>query len=220
MYRGRVVSLRDNGCFVELIDFRGREGLVHKSNIAARMLTSASDAVKRGQEVWVKVISISGDRLSLSIRDVDQTTGKDLLASAKTVPVGNVDAPSELRGLSGIRPKPEAGEVGGPPVRRRRPLTDNELWELKQLRASCVLTNEEMPDYEPEVGMQYTGGEPVEEFEIDINEDEPPFLAGQSSKSGIEMSPIKIVKNPDGSLQRAAMTQTALAKERRELREQ
>ena len=34
------------------------------------------------------------------------------------------------------------------------------------------------------------------------------------------MSPIKVVKNPDGSLQRAAMTQSALAKERRELREQ
>ena len=34
------------------------------------------------------------------------------------------------------------------------------------------------------------------------------------------MSPIKIVKNPDGSLQRAAMTQSALAKERRELKEQ
>ena len=31
---------------------------------------------------------------------------------------------------------------------------------------------------------------------------------------------MKIVKNPDGSLQRAAMTQSALAKERRELREQ
>jgi hypothetical protein len=34
------------------------------------------------------------------------------------------------------------------------------------------------------------------------------------------MSPIKIVKNPDGSMQRAAMTQSALAKERRELKEQ
>ena len=34
------------------------------------------------------------------------------------------------------------------------------------------------------------------------------------------MSPIKIVKNPDGSMQRAAMTASALAKERRELKEQ
>jgi hypothetical protein len=46
-----------------------------------------------------------------------------------------------------------------------------------------------------------------EEFEIDLNDAEPEFLKGHSSKSGIEMSPIKIVKNPEGSLQRAAMTQ-------------
>ena len=59
-----------------------------------------------------------------------------------------------------------------------------------------------------------------EEFEIDIEEQEPAFLRGVSSRSGVEMSPIKIVKNPDGSLQRAAMTQSALAKERRELKDQ
>ncbi len=40
-----------------------------------------------------------------------------------------------------------------------------------------------------------------EEFEIDINEAEPAFLKGQSSRSGVEVSPIKIVKNPDGSMQ-------------------
>ena len=59
-----------------------------------------------------------------------------------------------------------------------------------------------------------------EEFEIDLNEREPAFLAGHTAASGGDMSPIKIVKNPDGSLQRAAMTQSALAKERRELRDQ
>ena len=56
--------------------------------------------------------------------------------------------------------------------------------------------------------------DPEEEFEIDINEEEPAFLKGQSSKSGVEMSPIMIVRNPDGSMQRAGMTQSALAKER------
>lgn len=45
-----------------------------------------------------------------------------------------------------------------------------------------------------------------EEFEIDLNDDEPEFLKGHSSRSGIEMSPVKIVKNPEGSMQRAAMT--------------
>ena len=32
----------------------------------------------------------------------------------------------------------------------------------------------------------------------------------------MQLSPVKIVANPDGSMQRAAMTQSALAKERRE----
>ncbi len=59
-----------------------------------------------------------------------------------------------------------------------------------------------------------------QEFEIDINESEPLFLKGQTTRTGIQMSPIKIVKNPDGSMQRAAMTQSALAKERRELKQQ
>jgi len=40
-----------------------------------------------------------------------------------------------------------------------------------------------------------------DEFEIDINEQEPAFLKGQSTKNGGEVSPVKIVANPDGSLQ-------------------
>jgi len=60
--------------------------------------------------------------------------------------------------------------------------------------------------------------ETEEELEIELNESEPLFLRGQT-KLSVAMSPIKIVKNPDGSLQRAAMTQSALAKERRELKE-
>jgi ATP-dependent RNA helicase DHX8/PRP22 len=40
-----------------------------------------------------------------------------------------------------------------------------------------------------------------EEYEIDLNDEEPAFLKGCSSRSGIEMSPIKIVKNMEGSMQ-------------------
>lgn len=69
-------------------------------------------------------------------------------------------------------------------------------------------------------GIMHVDDDVEEEFEIDLSEVEPAFLAGQTSKQGVEVSPIKIVKNPDGSLQRAAMTQSALAKERRELKEQ
>ena len=44
-------------------------------------------------------------------------------------------------------------------------------------------------------------------------------MRGQVPSEG-DVSPIKIVKNPDGSMQRAAMTQSALAKERREIKDQ
>ena len=50
-------------------------------------------------------------------------------------------------------------------------------------------------------GIMHVEDDAEEEFEIDINEQEPAFLKGQSTKNGAEVSPVKIVANPDGSLQ-------------------
>lgn len=50
-------------------------------------------------------------------------------------------------------------------------------------------------------GLMHVDDDVEEEFEIDINDEEPEFLKGQSTKSGVEVSPVKIVANPDGSLQ-------------------
>jgi ATP-dependent RNA helicase DHX8/PRP22 len=69
------------------------------------------DVVKRGQDVWVKVISTSGQRLSLSMRDVDQATGQDLLPMGRHTDAlnpagpgaGGKNALTALHGLSGIK---------------------------------------------------------------------------------------------------------------------
>jgi ATP-dependent RNA helicase DHX8/PRP22 len=58
-----------------------------------------------------------------------------------------------------------------------------------------------------------------EEVEIELREEEPPFLKGQTAKAGVHFSPIRLVKNPNGNLHRAAIQQSELAKDRRELRE-
>ena len=50
-------------------------------------------------------------------------------------------------------------------------------------------------------GLLHVEDDIEDEFEIDINEQEPAFLKGQSTKNGGEVSPVKIVANPDGSLQ-------------------
>ncbi|KAK9907427.1 hypothetical protein WJX75_003407 [Coccomyxa subellipsoidea] len=225
VYRGRVTNVMDFGCFVEVQGIQQRcEGLVHLSNISKTKAGSAKDVVKRGQEVWVKVISMTGQRISLSMRDVDQSTGQDLLPGARmgadgVNPSGPAGAaPSQgLRGLSGIKVSDEPTAVGRP----RKRLTSPERWEVTQLIKAGVLDVTEYPTFDEEgQGLMHVDDDVEEEFEIDINDEEPEFLKGQSAKSGVEVSPVKIVANPDGSLQRAAMTQSALSKERRELREQ
>ena len=91
VYRGRVTGTVDFGCFVLLEGVRGRwEGLVHVSQMShpsgARGATvaRAQDAVRKGQAVFVKVKRVIGNKMSLSMREADQTTGQDLLP-AKTV---------------------------------------------------------------------------------------------------------------------------------------
>ncbi|KAK9841672.1 hypothetical protein WJX74_009878 [Apatococcus lobatus] len=231
VYRGSVATVGDFGVFVQLQGFPGKvEGLVHMQNLSKTRVNNPREFVKRGQEVWIKVISVSGGRMSLSMRDVDQETGRDLLPQTKPAPAGddrsNPAAPtgapqSGLHGLSGI--KVHDDDVLDP-AKLRRPgkrLTSPERWEVNQLIKSGVLSVSEYPTFDEEgQGILNVDDDVEEEFEVDINEAEPQFLQGQSSRSGVEVSPIKIVKNPDGSLQRAAMTQSALSKERRELREQ
>eukprot|EP00249_Psilotum_nudum_P023176 c28773_g1_i1 orf=661-4329(-) len=227
VYRGRISRIMDNGCFVQIFGFRDRkEGIVHVSQIASRRIVNAKDAVKRDQEVWVKIVSLSGQKISLSMRDVDQRTGEDLLPmkmitadeeSFRANPSSLNELPSARKGLSGIMIVEDDDNTSS-----RRPLkrmSSPERWEAKQLVASGVLKVNEDPTYDEDVGLLYQDEGAEEELEIELNEDEPAFLRGQTRYS-IDVSPVKIVKNPDGSLQRAAMTQSALAKERRELREQ
>ncbi|KAF9588436.1 hypothetical protein IFM89_010195 [Coptis chinensis] len=228
VYAGKVSRVMETGCFVQLNDFRGKEGLVHVSQLASRRrrIPNAKDVVKRGQDVFVKVISLMGQKMSLSMRDVDQTTGKDLIPMKKRTdddasrvnPQSSNQGPTSRTGLSGIRITEDDG-----PSSSRRPLkrmSSPEKWEAKQLMAAGVLDIREHPMCdEDEDGLLYQEEGAEEELEIELNEDEPAFLQGQSRYS-TDMSPVKIFKNPEGSLSRAAALQSALIKERREVREQ
>ncbi|KAL8160868.1 hypothetical protein V2J09_012357 [Rumex salicifolius] len=229
IYKGRISRVMEVGAFVQLSEFRGKEGLCHVSQMVTRRIAKAKDVVKRDQEVFVKVISVSGDKLSLSMRDVDQTTGKDLQPlkkssgndnAARSNPSGS-NGPTSRVGLSGIRITEE--DQSGSSRRPSKRMSSPELWEAKQLIASGVMSAKDYPMYDEEGD---GGGGPVyqeegaeELLDIEMNDDEPAFLQGQTRYS-VDMSPVKIFKNPEGSLSRAAALQSALIKERREVREQ
>jgi ATP-dependent RNA helicase DHX8/PRP22 len=59
-----------------------------------------------------------------------------------------------------------------------------------------------------------------EQAEIELNDKEAPFLQGKTTKSHVSLAPVLISKNPDGSLQRAAMSQVQRAKDRKDIRDQ
>ena len=80
VYRGRVVSIKEFGCFVEV--FPGREGLVHISELANFRVKQVDDIVKMGDEIWVKCIGIDEKgRVKLSRRAAMEDRDREMAAS-------------------------------------------------------------------------------------------------------------------------------------------
>ncbi|KAL4253595.1 RNA helicase [Abortiporus biennis] len=223
IYNGRVSSLKDFGAFVQLEGVAGRvEGMVHVSNIQqGARVNSASDLLGRGQQVKVKVMSVAGSRVSLSMKDVDQATGRDLTPHLRIKSEAELAEEEQQRSARGANAIPllSKGVVKDEPVRSAKRLTSPERWEIKQLISSGIIDASEYPDLDEDFTNPMAHAEVEEEMDIEVREDEPAFLAGQTKKT-LDLSPVKIVKAPDGSMNRAALAGASLAKERRELRQQ
>ena len=106
IYDGTISKLMDFGAFVELEGFaRGEriEGLVHVSRLANHgMVKKAEDVVSRGQKVKVKVLMMGTGKLTLSMRDVDQKTGKDLMPRAADGSLAVPDRGPRRKGKSSL----------------------------------------------------------------------------------------------------------------------
>ncbi|PIK41418.1 putative ATP-dependent RNA helicase DHX8-like [Apostichopus japonicus] len=226
LYEGKVTNIMQFGCFVQLEGLRRRcEGLVHISELRREgRVADVNDVVSRGQKVKVKVLAISGTKIRLSMKDVDQKSGEDLNPklskglqhSEDSEDVSrNPDRPTTLPLVQA--PGPDVEDVG---MRRRvQRVTSPERWELKQMMAANCIDKSELPDFDEVTGiLPKEDGDSDEEVEIELKEEDPPFLSGHGRQS-IDLSPVRIVKNPDGTLSKAAMMQSALAKERRELKQ-
>jgi ATP-dependent RNA helicase DHX8/PRP22 len=260
IYKGRVTKILNFGVFVDLDVEPKREGMIHISQLSKSKINHPKDLdIRNMQHVFVKVISISGGKIMLSLKDVDQSSGKDLMphrsraaenvsgqqgmissansGSASTAIVHPGLDVAELKrreeeedafrrsklsgmeksyGLSGEKNRNNEDQGN----RRRKQLTEQELFEAQQLIRSGVLSVDKYPTFDQDSGMGMLAVEETEEeYDVELADSEPAFLRGQTRRSGKDLSPIKIIKNPDGSMQRAAMQQSSLAKERRELRQ-
>jgi len=285
IYTGTISRILDFGIVVDLNIANNSsspdnkiQGMVHTSNITKNRIDKPRDAnLRPNQKVYIKLISI-GQRgvqggageggLMLSMKDVDQISGRDLMphrsvAAASTSSSGSMGmggsrmnnvtdtvaasasaavvhpgldvaalkrrqeeeeadsiAHRQMQGMQGRGGNNGGGNGGGGGVRRKQQLTEQELFEAQQLIRSGVLPVEQYPTFDNEGGLGMLAQETTEEeTEVELADFEPAFLRGQTRRSGRDLEPVRIVKNPDGSLQRAAMQQGTLAKERRELRQ-
>ena len=77
IYNGKVVKTVDFGAFVNFLG--ARDGLVHISELQNERTEKTTDICKEGDEVKVKVIGFDDrGKVKLSMKRVDQKTGKDL----------------------------------------------------------------------------------------------------------------------------------------------
>lgn len=223
IYSGKIANIVPFGCFVQLFGLRKRwEGLVHISQLRAEgRVTDVTEVVTRNQTVKVKVMSITGQKVSLSMKEVDQDSGKDLnpLSHApeddESLRDRNPDGPfSSSTSMLNLQGNGMEGDEHESRKRVTR-ISSPERWEIKQMISSGVLDRSEMPDFDEETGLLPKDEDDEADIEIEIVEEEPPFLSGHG-RALHDLSPVRIVKNPDGSLAQAAMMQSALSKERRE----
>lgn len=233
VYDGVITGIKPFGAFVSLQGVQGRaSGLVHVSAMQANArVNDPSDLVSQGQPVKVKVISIKDGKIGLSMKEVEQSTGRDLVPQKRLASGANMErldgmgpesnGNDRYRSLSADVPVIE-GDMNGRPMRQKKRMTSPERWEIQQLIASGAISALDYPDINEEYNATLAGEgefEEEEEVDIEVRDEEPPFLAGQTKQS-LELSPIRVVKAPDGSMNRAAMAGTSLAKERRDLRQQ
>lgn len=92
-------------------------------------------------------------------------------------------------------------------------MSSPERWEWKQMQAAGGVKAHELAEIEDE-------DDDVEDVEVEMAEQGAPFLRAHGNFHSVDLEPVCIVKNPDGSLSKAAMMRAALAKESREIRQQ
>ncbi|KAM9038395.1 nucleolar protein of 40 kDa [Sarcophilus harrisii] len=81
IFRGEVVTVTEYGAFIKIPGCK-KQGLVHRTHMSSCRVDKPSEIVDVGDKVWVKLIGreMKDDKikLSLSMKVVNQGTGKDL----------------------------------------------------------------------------------------------------------------------------------------------
>ncbi|TID31400.1 hypothetical protein CANINC_000029 [Pichia inconspicua] len=166
--KGFVKSCKTFGIFVS-IPGETRDGLCHISDLEETKTT-----VQRGDPIYVRILRIGDDgRISLGLRDVDQTTGK-LIQATKLPVIG----------------------TSGSGFKRRNVMDE---WEMTQINAAygakkTKVFNSDLDDPFAEVESDENLEEGEELIEVQLNKNIPQFLEPYKDKLQKHNSKTKVKK--------------------------
>ncbi|XP_046393557.1 nucleolar protein of 40 kDa-like [Ischnura elegans] len=77
IFIGEVATVQSYGAFVRIPGI-SKQGLIHRSQVSSAPVDDVSDVLNRGDRVYCKVISVTDGKIALSMKLVNQGSGKDL----------------------------------------------------------------------------------------------------------------------------------------------
>ncbi|VVC29061.1 Nucleic acid-binding, OB-fold,S1 domain,RNA-binding domain, S1,Zinc finger, CCHC-type [Cinara cedri] len=77
IFIGEVASVQNYGAFIK-IPGNKQQGLVHRTQLSRVPVDDATEVLSKGDKVWAKVIGMDDGKISLSMKLVDQGSGRDL----------------------------------------------------------------------------------------------------------------------------------------------
>jgi polyribonucleotide nucleotidyltransferase len=120
IYRGKVVTIKDFGAFVEFLP--GKDGLVHISELANFRVKQTEDIVKLGDEIWVKCLGVDekgrvrlSRKAAMAERDAEMSGGKVVEGAGSPEPARGDERPHGEGdyGNRGENRGPEGGQHRG-----------------------------------------------------------------------------------------------------------
>lgn len=209
LHKGYVSNITSYGAFIRLDSPTSfSSGLCHISKMlfdGRTHIRHPQDVLKPNQEVYVKILLVEpgarSDKISLTMVGIDQLTGLDKL-----------DEIGEPKRQERGRHKLNESDT------KRRRLTSPERWEIRQLIASGAASAANYPELKHSIEEDTTFADNEDiQVDIELNTDEPSFLKGQTLNAG-SANPLLIIKNPAGSMGRAAMGGSKLAQKAKDER--
>jgi S1 RNA binding domain protein len=128
---GKVTGLTDFGAFVEMED--GKTGMIHISEVAANYVKDIREHLTVGQEVKVKVISVSPEgKISLSIRRIAAEQPKEQRPQRPQKPRGERRNPPVWNGQKSNAPAEGEKQSFEDMMARFKQVSDEKMTDLKR----------------------------------------------------------------------------------------